>query len=76
MRKIKLEDKTILPFKRGDKEYETFLIALKEIEVGKSFFFRKLTSQHRLVLSACKILLNKEFITRKEKDGARVYRHR
>ncbi|OHB85688.1 MAG: hypothetical protein A2Z38_04115 [Planctomycetes bacterium RBG_19FT_COMBO_48_8] len=75
MSKIKIEKKiSPPPYKRGNKkEYEDFLIAIKKKSIGESFIF-SLTGQHRLVLSACKILLNKEFITRKEKDGLRVYR--
>lgn len=70
---VKIED---VPLKdsRSEAGWEDFLVGLRDLEAGQSFWFPVFTSQYRTVMCAAKTLLNRSFISRKDGDGYRIGR--
>lgn len=71
---MKIEDKPISAHIKTNKDfYREFLTALRDIKKDQSFVIEGLSSNHRNILSACRVLLRKTFIVRAEGESKRVY---
>ena len=60
---IKIENKAVDG--GGDTGFREYVLTLRALEVGQSFV-TKLPSSYRIALSVAQILLDREFVTRKE----------
>lgn len=72
---MKIENKSVA---RGDsrrsQDFEDFVVALQKLKVGQSFYLEGFASNYRMTISICRILLGREFASRKEGNGYRVGR--
>lgn len=68
----KLPQRTDTTMRYGD--FHDFLRTLKQLNVGESFVFPRLHSNHRLALGMMHTLMGRKYITNKEGAGYRVGR--
>lgn len=72
---LKIEKVSIPEFSaKSDGLWNQFIRAVKTAKKGDSFVVPKLPSNFRSILAATPILLDAEFITRKDPKGVRVWR--
>lgn len=70
---MKIEDKPVGRLNENH-EFHEFLRAIRDLEVGQSFYLDDISTSCRIVLSSTMILLGKKFATQKEGNGYRVGR--
>ena len=73
---IKIENIQVEPVQvaRRGEEWNDFLIALRDLQVGQSFVVKTMPSNYRLIVSAAQTLMNRHFISCKVEGGHRIGR--
>jgi len=73
---LKIEDVAVEPIGnggRGKGAFREFVLALKALKRGQSFVW-EMSSNDRMAIAIVQILLDRQFITRREGDSFRVGR--
>jgi hypothetical protein len=72
---LKIENVKVTPFngRRGKREYQDFLTALRDLKTGQSFLW-PLSSNDRTAIAIVQFLLDRQYMTRKEGESFRIGR--
>lgn len=72
---MKIEDKLMgMGDSRRSADFEEYVLTLKKLKVGQSFCVAEMPSHYRITLSVCRIILGREFASKKDGKGYRVGR--